>query len=156
MAAPGGAEATPTGAEAAPDPVVRHEVLETVRTLFRGMALKDFDLLRSALLPDAIVRPVADLEGPQESMSGEAFVEQVMASPEELLERMFDPVVRVDGPLAHVWTPYDFWRNGEFSHCGTDSFDLIRTPDGWRISSVTYTLHPEELCPERPPPRGAS
>ena len=56
--------------------------------------------------------------------------------------------------LATVWTPYDFYLNGEFSHCGRNSFSLIRDDDGWRIASVTYSMLREscESSPLGPPP----
>jgi hypothetical protein len=66
------------------------------------------------------------------------------------MERMFDPVVHVNGPIAVVWTPYDFHVNGNFSHCGIDVFNLVRVGDTWRISSVAYTVQRED-CPERVP-----
>ena len=31
-------------------------------------------------------------------------------------------------PLAVVWTPYDFWVGGEWSHCGMDIFTLVVAP----------------------------
>ncbi|MFQ5529997.1 MAG: hypothetical protein ACE5FP_06550, partial [Gemmatimonadota bacterium] len=57
----------------------------------------------------------------------------------DLLERMWDPTVHIDGRLATVWTPYDFYRDGEFSHCGVDVFVIARTGDGWKIVSLVDT-----------------
>jgi hypothetical protein len=57
---------------------------------------------------------------------------------------MWNPEVRVRGDIATIWTPDDFWIDGEFSHCGTDSFHLIRSPEGWRITSGLYTV--ERKC----------
>lgn len=58
----------------------------------------------------------------------------------KLLERMWEPTVLVHGPMAVVWTAYDFHVDGVFSHCGIDAFTLTRTPAGWRIVNVTYTV----------------
>ena len=41
-------------------------------------------------------------------------------------ERVTFDVIRVDDELAIVWAPYKFYWKGTFSHCGTDSFQLIR------------------------------
>lgn len=54
-----------------------------------------------------------------------------------LLERMWDPIAMVHGPLAMVWTPYDFRIGGEWSHCGIDIFTLVETDDGWKVSSIS-------------------
>ncbi len=48
-------------------------------------------------------------------------------------ERLLDYKIEVDGNLAHVWTPYEFWYNGSFSHCGANSFTLAKTDEGWKI-----------------------
>ena len=48
-------------------------------------------------------------------------------------ERLLDYKVEIDGNLAHVWTPYEFWFNENFSHCGANSFTLAKFDDGWKI-----------------------
>lgn len=48
-------------------------------------------------------------------------------------EKILSYQIQVDGNLAHVWTPYEFWLNGEFSHCGANAFTLGKTEDGWKI-----------------------
>ena len=48
-------------------------------------------------------------------------------------ERLLDYKVQVDGNLAHVWTPYEFWFNGNFSHCGANAFTIVKTEAGWKI-----------------------
>ena len=54
-------------------------------------------------------------------------------------ERIWNPEVRVNGLIATVWAPYDFWIDGKFSHCGVDQFDLIKTEEGWKIAGGVYT-----------------
>tara|TARA_R110002049_G_scaffold287664_1_gene469822 strand:- start:112 stop:573 length:462 start_codon:yes stop_codon:yes gene_type:complete len=51
-------------------------------------------------------------------------------------EKLLDYTISIDGNLAHVWTPYEFWVNGNFSHCGANSFTLVSTDDGWKILNV--------------------
>jgi hypothetical protein len=48
-------------------------------------------------------------------------------------ERLLSYSVQIDGNLAHVWTPYEFWLNGNFSHCGANAFTLAKMDDGWKI-----------------------
>ncbi len=61
----------------------------------------------------------------------------------QLSEQLFDPVVQVQGDLAHVWTPYTFDVGGQRSHCGIDSFGLARIDGVWRITSLTWTQEPK-------------
>jgi hypothetical protein len=51
-------------------------------------------------------------------------------------ERLLDYQVHIDGNLAQVWTPYEFWLNGNFSHCGANSFTLVNTDSGWKILTI--------------------
>ncbi|MES2003411.1 MAG: hypothetical protein V4450_02730 [Bacteroidota bacterium] len=54
-------------------------------------------------------------------------------------ERITFDVVKVDGSLAIAWTPYRFYFNGQFSHCGVNSFQLVRVQNQWRIQYVIDT-----------------
>ena len=48
-------------------------------------------------------------------------------------EKILDYKIHIDGGMAHVWAPYEFWYNGEFSHCGVNSFQLFKEEDTWKI-----------------------
>jgi len=54
-------------------------------------------------------------------------------------ERITYDVVKVDGPLAVAWTPYKFYYNGQFSHCGVNSFQLVRFSGVWKIQYLIDT-----------------
>jgi hypothetical protein len=67
-------------------------------------------------------------------------------------ERMTGPEVKVSGGIATIWTPYDFHVGSTFSHCGVDSFQLVRTSRGWQVTSIIYTIvRPEARCQANPP-----
>jgi len=54
-------------------------------------------------------------------------------------ERIVFDMVKIDGALAIVWTPYKFYFNGNFSHCGVNSFQLVRFTNGWKIQYLIDT-----------------
>lgn len=54
-------------------------------------------------------------------------------------ERIVFDVVKVDGPLATAWTPFKFYYNGVFSHCGVNSFQMIRMQGKWKIHFLIDT-----------------
>lgn len=54
-------------------------------------------------------------------------------STEKWDERLLDYHIKVDNNMAIAWTPYQFWRNGEFSHCGVNSFQLFNDNGQWKI-----------------------
>ena len=64
-----------------------------------------------------------------------------------MLERTWAPQVRVHKGIATLWAPYDFWLNGAFSHCGIDSFELVKTGDGWKLTGGTYTMERTGCAP---------
>ena len=49
-------------------------------------------------------------------------------------EKLFAINVQIDGNLASVWTPYEFYFNGTFSHCGANSFQLFNNNGLWQIT----------------------
>lgn len=49
------------------------------------------------------------------------------------LEKLLSWDIKVDGNLASVWTPYEFYFNNEFSHCGANSFQLFNNNGKWEI-----------------------
>jgi hypothetical protein len=69
----------------------------------------------------------------------------------EWIERTFSPEVRIRGPLATIWTEYDFHLGTTPSHCGIDAIQLMKTAQGWRIVSIADTFETTG-CPRRDPP----
>jgi len=58
-------------------------------------------------------------------------------------ERLLDYVIKVDNNMANAWTPYEFWRNGTFSHCGVNSFQLFNDNGQWKIIYLIDTRQRE-------------
>ena len=122
------------------------EVLEVVTTLFDGMREKDEAKLRSVFHADARLH-TAGSGAPGTPIEG--FLRNVLASQADLNEVTFDETVLVDGPLAVAWTPYNFFANGEFSHCGVNAFTLMRTDEGWKVLQIVDTRGGEGCDPSR-------
>jgi hypothetical protein len=58
-------------------------------------------------------------------------------------ERIWDVMIHVNGSLATAWTPYAFYHNGNFSHCGVNAFQMIASAEGWKILQITDTRQQE-------------
>jgi len=125
------------------------EVLEVVERLFDGMRTADSALVRSVFHPEArLIRAGVRSGQPAVSVSGiDGFVLAVGGATDTWDERLFDPVVRIEGTLASVWTEYTFHQGAQFSHCGVDSFQLVRTAEGWKIISLADTMRREGCEP---------
>lgn len=59
------------------------------------------------------------------------------------------PTVMIRGPIAVVWGEYEFWVNGDFSHCGVDAVDLIKADGDWKIANWMWTVE-KGGCPTNP------
>jgi hypothetical protein len=52
---------------------------------------------------------------------------------QKYFEKLLSFDIKVDGNLASVWTPYEFYVNDNFSHCGANSFQLFNNNGTWEI-----------------------
>ncbi len=68
------------------------------------------------------------------------FVKVIAYMPKDAAdERIIFDMVKVDGPLATVWTTYKFYLKGQFSHCGVNSFQMVRMYGQWKIQYIIDT-----------------
>ncbi len=109
-----------------------------IETFFDGFHKGDTTLMRSVMAEKVVLQTAfQDKQGNNKITDGTAQnLLNAIASrtPDQKWdERLLDYRVQIDGNLAHVWTPYEFWFNDSFSHCGANAFTLARTDSGWKI-----------------------
>ena len=128
----------------------RDAVLKAMQVFFDTMTARDVEGARKILVPQARFHAMDPGKPGSEprSLSTEEYLAQLQQSKQTMQERTWNPDVRIHGPIATFWAPYDFWIDGKYSHCGIDAFDLIKTPDGWKISGGVFTL--EAKCAPSP------
>ena len=129
-------------------PAERQAVLAAVDRFFDSMSRRDTVLARAIMLPGSMAYVVVPGREPRSS-ADTAFIRSLGTGASQLKERIWNPRVEIHGPMAEVWTRYDFHVDGKFSHCGIDDFSLVLTATGWRIAAVTYTVE-QTGCPESP------
>lgn len=114
-----------------------------VNNLFTAMKNADAVLLRSVFADSAILQTITrNKEGKTMVETDEVvgFVDFVGKQAKDAAdERITIDLVKVDGPLAIVWTPYKFYYNGKFTHCGVNSFQLVRLNGNWKIQYLIDT-----------------
>ena len=118
-------------------------VKATINKLFDGMKNSDAVLLRSAFADSAVLQTISRNKEGKTIIQTEKVAEfadfvgkQVKGAADERIT--FD-VIKIDGPLAIVWTPYQFYYNGTFSHCGVNSFQLVKFNTEWKIQYLIDT-----------------
>lgn len=120
--------------------------LEVPVKLFAAMREKNFEAIRALFTADgqlvALDKP-RDGKGLSKTrvFSGEQFARMISeAKAPEFVERMPQPEAKLFGDLATVYGRYTFYVGDKFSHCGTNTFNLVRTEAGWLISNGASTL----------------
>ena len=118
-------------------------VKAAVRGLFEGMKNSDPVAVRNAFADSAILQTIMNTRDGKTMVRTDpvtAFETSIAKLPKGAAdERIEFASVLVDGSLASVWTPYKFYYNGTFSHCGANSFQLIRVNGAWKIQYLIDT-----------------
>jgi len=118
-------------------------VKKPIVALFDGMRKSDTSLLRSAFAPTAILQTIGrNKEGKTVIRTDDVnkFIEAVGKPQEQILdERITFETIKIDGGLAIVWTPYQFYIGQTFSHCGVNSFQLVKLDGEWKIQYLIDT-----------------
>ena len=126
------------------------QVRETVTRFFDAMRAGDGDGLASLFHPDATMKSVSVVDGQARVNHAEVarFTSQVGAPRTQLWdERISNLEVRVDGPFATAWMDYSFYADETFSHCGVNTFELLRSEEGWLVLGITDTRRTTD-CPD--------
>jgi hypothetical protein len=114
-----------------------------IGNMFDAMRMGDSARLLSCFADSAILQTVAKSSDGKVLVRNEQIVEfakQIAAIPKgDADERITFDVVKVDADLALAWTPYRFFFKGKFSHCGVNSFQLVRIKGEWKIQYIIDT-----------------
>lgn len=123
-------------------------VQQTVTAFFDGMRRGDSTAVRRTLAPAAVFHGFGGKPGQPPTLAIESingFLKAVgTPHPAVWDERVQFERVLVDAGLASVWTPYEFYLGSQFSHCGYNSFQLVKLADGWKIAHVIDTRRKEK------------
>ena len=121
-------EAAPAAAQTADE----QAVLDVVNRMFEGMAARDTAAMSALFAPDARFAGVGR-NGISYTTAQEFMAAVAGATGPAWIERTYDHEIRIDGPLASVWTYYTLHLDDEFSHCGYDAFQMLKIGDEWKI-----------------------
>jgi hypothetical protein len=130
------AVAAPSSAQDSEEQAVR----DVVTRLFDGMRTRDTTMMRSVFAEPAQFFSLGQ-DGAIRVDTPDDFLKMIAGAPAHLVldEVLHDVEVRIDGPLATVWTYYDFFAGADFSHCGYDAMQLLKVHGEWKIVALSDT-----------------
>lgn len=128
----------------------QEEVRKVIDNMFEAMYARDTAALRACFTPGAQLLTYTYDAKHNPRARGETlhnFITSISAIGEaDLEERLLGFQCMVDEGVASVWTPYEFYVDKKFSHCGVNSFQLINVQGEWKIASLADTRRRTD-CP---------
>jgi hypothetical protein len=113
-------------------------VIARLQAVLDGFGKRDRVEIAAQLLPGGTATLMRD--GQPLQLTFDAFVDRLTApGPDTHEERIRDPLVRIDGNIAVIWTRFALMVNGRLAKCGTDVVSLVKVDGRWLISSIGDT-----------------
>ena len=72
--------------------------------------------------------------------SWKEFAAFVKNSPKQVEERFYRVRIDTNGAVGAVWFDFDFLVDGKVNNRGSETWQMVRAPDGWKISSMLYSI----------------
>ncbi len=125
------------------------DVMQPIQSLFDAMRSGDSALARTVFHPQARLARVPSNDGALtvDDATLESFIAAIGREHDKVWdERIWDWEIKIDGNMATVWTKYAFYLGDEFSHCGVDAFQVVRTGGNWQILNLIDTMRKGAAC----------
>jgi len=125
------------------------EAKQVVTDFFEAFHKQDSVTLRNLAHPTIKMQSIgSNAEGITElsTTSYGNFLKSITSIPTttKFEEKLHSFNVQVKGPLAHVVTEYSFWVNEKMSHCGVNSFTLVKEDEEWKIAYLIDTRRKDD------------
>jgi len=116
----------------------KQEIQKTIESFFEGFHQKDTIKLKSVCSDKIILQSISESKTKGNKLSDESakeFYNSIAKIPSNLKfnEKILSYNIQIDGSMAHVWAPYEFYLNDKLSHSGVNTFTLFKEKDSWKI-----------------------
>ncbi len=139
---------------AAPSTDAKQEIQRVVDTFQTAIVAKDGKTLSNLFLPqggawftvlsdETYARIKAKSPSAPRFKQGSytEFVDFVATSKEPMQEKFSNVRIDTDGAVASVYFDFVFLSNNVENNRGSETWHLLKTNDGWKISSMTYSAN---------------
>ncbi|MEZ0007103.1 hypothetical protein ABH942_002482 [Flavobacterium sp. 28YEA47A] len=113
------------------------EIRQSIKTFFEGIHTRDSLKINSVSDEDLMLQTVVQSPRRNKVIVTKAadFKRYVATIPKETKfeEKLLSYTIKVDGGMAHVWIPFEFYINGELTHKGVNSMQLFKDKDVWKV-----------------------
>lgn len=113
-------------------------IKKVISTFFDGLHKGDSTLMATTLHKDIKIQTTTNNREGSSVLKTETKA-QLLAGiankkpADKYFEKLLSYDIKIDGNLASVWTPYEFYYNDTFSHCGANSFQMYHNNGKWEI-----------------------
>lgn len=126
----------------------KYAVQKTIEAFFEGFHQQDSTTIKETVAKEVLLQTIAKDSLGKDYVRTEdfsKFIKSIVGIPEttKFQETIKSYSIQVDGPMANAWTAYEFHVNDKFSHCGVNSFQLVKQEDGWKIIYLIDTRRKE-------------
>jgi hypothetical protein len=112
-------------------------------TALSGLFLPDASLWLSVLTDSAYARARAKSPAPKVRVSSyREFAKLVSTTPKSFNPEHSNVVIHTDGTIAAVYFDFVFNVDGKANNRGSETWQLVKAADGWRIASIIYSSEP--------------
>lgn len=123
-------------------------VKNTIDSFFKAFHQQDSTAIKKLVSEDIVLQTiVGNTKGSAQVKieKFDQFLKSIVSIPSTIKfeERIRTYNIQIDGPMANVWTKYEFWVNDNFSHCGVNSFQLFNDQGLWKIIYLIDTRRKE-------------
>lgn len=119
------------------------EIRLSIEIFFDGFHSKDSLKIKSVCDAGMILQSISESSKGTKLTTEKAseFIKSIVSIPTDMKfeERLLSYKIQIDGAMAHVWTPYEFYVNGKLSHKGVNSFQLFKEKETWKIIYIVDT-----------------
>lgn len=116
----------------------QQQVKQVIEAFFEGFHKQDSAAMKNLVTDDVVLQTTARNKQGKTLFKTEKFeklISSITSIPDSISfqEKLTSFSIQVDRTMANAWVGYEFWLNGEFSHCGINSFQLINFDGEWKI-----------------------
>lgn len=116
----------------------KQDVQRAIEIFFEGFHQKDTVKMQSVCSSKIILQSISESTVKGNKLSDETAKELYRSiasipSTMKFREKIINYDIQIDGTMAHVWAPYEFFVNDKLSHSGVNTFTLFKEKDIWKI-----------------------